>query len=309
MNRIFARRRVLVAGGLGALSALLYGQPVAAAARRKLDLSTPQDNVYAYLKMRASVATQDVYFWFTGRLDIAIPGEPVRPLVDVESLILRRTERRGELEWTVTDWEAAFYRDPKSHAIIEGAIDNPVTGERVTPAPYTEGPVRFRFTDREPRIVGSRDVMPNTGKPFNYPWRLVGDDIWMTKSSYIEAPNWLDPKEWPLESSGPKVIVATHSSLRAKWSDVQNPRSSSVPVDFAYTATSSWLPWMRMGQRAGHLVWAESGKKLFSLEEAPAEQLAAVRKFHPQWFQRPEPWPEFTNMYLRYKAAHRPAMK
>jgi hypothetical protein len=28
---------------------------------------------------------------------------------------------------------------------------------------------------------------------------------------------------------------------------------------------------------------------------------------HPEWFGRPEPWPEFTNMYLQYKAARKPA--
>lgn len=271
--------------------------------RIALDLTKPADNVTAYLKMRASTVTQDVYFWFAGRLDLAVPGEPVRPIINVESTILRRTELVAPLQWNVIDWEVSVYRHPESGAYVVDGEDilNPHTGRMVKPWSYREGPVRFRFSEQEPRIIGSRDVMPNTGKPFNYPWRIVGDDIWMTKSSYIKAPNFIDPRQWPLESSGKDLIVATHSTLRSKLSDIENTAIASAPCDFSYAATSSWLPWMQMGPTPGHVIWAEAGKKLFSLQEIPAPHLAHLRAVHPLWFERPEPWPDFTNMYMQYK--------
>lgn len=272
--------------------------------REPLDLTTPAGNVTAYLKLRASLDTRDVFMWFTGRLDLVVPGQPVRPIIDVESLILRRTERRGPLEWTVTDWEAALYRSLGEDRYLEPGetVINPHTGETVMPFHYTEGPVRFRFTDREPRIVGSRDILPDTGKPFSYPWRVVGEQLWMTKSSYIRAPNWLPPAEFPRESSGPEVTVATHSTLSAPLADIEDPALPAVRSDFAYAATSGWLPWMRMGGVAGMVSWAESGRKLLSLDEAPAAQVAMLQRVHPRWFARPEPWPAFTNMYLQHKA-------
>lgn len=299
-------RRGLMAGSLAAGVAAAAGA-AEPEPRLALDLTRPADNVTTYLKMRASTVTEDVFFWFTGRLDIAVPGEPVRPLINVESCILRRTELVGPLQWNVIDWEAALYRHPETGAYLAAGeeILNPHTGRLVQPLPYREGPVRFRFSEREPRIIGSRDVMPDTGKPFGYPWKILGDDIWMTKSSYIKAPNFLDPREWPLESSGKDLIVATQSTLRAKLSDVRNPAVASAPCDFAYTATSSWLPWMQMGPTPGFLIWAEAGKKLFSLDEVAPGHLAELRKVHPTWFNRPEPWPEFTNMYLQYKARGR----
>lgn len=271
--------------------------------RRPLNLTQPVDNVTAYLKLRASLDTRDVFMWFTGRLDMVVPGEPVRPIIDVESLILRRTERVGDLAWTVTDWEAALYRPLNENRYLEPGetVPNPCTGAAVTPHHYVEGPVRFRFTDREPRIMGSRDVLPDTGKPFSYPWRIVNDDLWMTKSNYIRAPNWLSPTDFPQQSSGKEIIVATHSSLRGSLAELEDPEVLSVRSDFAYTATSGWLPWMNMGQAPGMVTWAESGRKLLSLDEAPAMQLATLRRVHPQWFARPEPWPDFTNMYLQHK--------
>jgi hypothetical protein len=313
-NRIDRRQWLITASGatLGAMAAGV-GTAAPAMDRRAagggLDLTTPAGNVTAYLKLRASIVTQDVYYWFTGTLDLAVAGEPIRPIVQVESLILRRTEKLGERVWNVIDWEAALYRDLASGEYLEpGAeIVNPHTGRKVRPLHYREGPVRFRFTEREPRIIGSRDVMPDTGKPFAYPWRVVAGDLYMTKSSYIRAPNWLRPDAWPLESPGPDVIVATHSTLKAPLATVDDPRIDCAPTDFYYTATSGWLPWMLMGQTPGHVVWAESGRKLMSLEEAPAAQVAMLRRIHPQWFARPEPWPEFTNMYLQYREQRQPA--
>jgi len=296
---------------LSAIAAALAYSPGLSAAKSKsepqhipLDLSTPAGNVTAYLKLRASLDSRDVLMWFTGRLDLIVPGEPIRPIIDVESLILRRTEQLGPMIWNVADWEAALYRPLGENRYLESgeSIRNPYTGRDVTPNHYVEGPVRFRFTEREPRIVGSRDILPNTGKPFSYPWRVVKDDLWMTKSSYIRAPNWLTPENFPEESSGKEIIVATHSSLRGTLAEVEDPSVTTVRSDFAYTATSGWLPWMKMGGVLGMVSWAESGKKLLSLDEAPAAQLEALRRIHPQWFGHPEPWSEFTNMFLQYKA-------
>ena len=84
--------------------------------------------------------------------------------------------------------------------------------------------------------------------------------------------------------------------------EIEDPQVTTVRSDFAYTATSGWLPWMKMGSTPGMVSWAESGRKLLKLEEAPAEQLTMLRRIHPQWFARPEPWPEFTNMYMQYKS-------
>lgn len=311
MSELISRRQWLKRGSAAALATTaVVGAPSSVAARRTpIDLTGPVGNVTAYLKLRASTVTQDVYYWFTGTLDLAVAGEPVKPIVRVESLILRRTEKVGDLAWNVIDWEAALYRDLQTGEYLapDAEILNPHTGRKVRPLHYREGPVRFRFTDREPRILGSRDIMPNTGKPFSYPWRIVAGDLYMTKSSYIRAPNWLPPADWPLESSGPEIIVATHSTLKAPLAEIENSRVASAHTDFFYTATSGWLPWMLMGQTPGHVIWAESGRKLMSLDDAPAEQLAMLRRVHPEWFGRPEPWPEFTNMYMQYKAARKPA--
>jgi hypothetical protein len=108
MSTLVSRRRVLAATAAGAIAAPLTTASAARRRRQPLDLQQPADAVLANVKMRASSATRDVFTWFTERLDVAIPGAPIRPMINVESVILRRTERRGPLEWDVIDWEARF---------------------------------------------------------------------------------------------------------------------------------------------------------------------------------------------------------
>src|SRR5690606_9491883 len=118
----------------------------------QLDLDKPEDNLTAWMKMRASLESQDVYYWFTGALDLAMPGEPIRPIINVETVILRRTQRLAEYSWHVTDWEASIYRDFASDEIVDEVV-NPVTGDKVRPFHYREGPVTFEYSaERQPRL-------------------------------------------------------------------------------------------------------------------------------------------------------------
>lgn len=289
---------------LGGAAAL----PAAVAAPLNLDMAVPQDNMTAYLKMRASVATGEVFFWFTGGLDLAVPGEPIAPIITVESLLRRQVNRLDGGVFQITDWEATVYRDPHSGEIASD-IRNPVTGRSVQPLHYREGPVPFEFrADRQPRLIGMENPFHEKDQPFSYPSKRVGDDLWMTKSSYFSnRAHWLKIDEWPLEAPAENINVASISTLQASWSDIVNPEMASVPTNFHYQATSGWLPWMLMGQRPGFVIWHESGKKLASLDEAPADTLAAMERIHPQWFRRPVPWDGFTNMFLQYQAQRQPA--
>lgn len=276
--------------------------PLAPLPPLSLDLARPADNLTAWMKMRGSLEGQDVYFWFTGGLDVAIPGEPIRPFVTVESLILRRTQRVAAHSFHVTDWEASFYRHPDTGEVVD-EIRNPVTGNLVRPLHYREGPVTFEYTpERQPRLVGLPTPFAESKEPFRQPWRVAGDTLWMTKASYIWGrPQWLDIKTFPEETPATPLSVSSMSVMESRLSDVLDPLQSSVATGYSYQATSDWLPWMKLGQRAGFVVWRENGKKLFSLNELPPGSLAALERLHPVWFTRPVPWEGFTNLFFQYR--------
>ena len=255
--------------------------------------------------MRASLESQDVYFWFTGGLDLAVPGEAIRPVINVETTILRRTRRLAEHTWHVTDWEASIYRDVESDEVVD-EVRNPVTGDKVQPFHYREGPVTFEYSaERQPRLVGLPTPFEEKTEPFHQRWRRAGDDLWMVKEMYIWGiPQWLDIKQFPEETPKTPINVSSITTMKSNLRDVLDPAQASVPTEYFYQATSDWLPWMKMGQRPGFVVWHEAGKKIFSLDDVPARARAAIERIHPQWFTRPVPWEEFTNMFFLYRQQH-----
>lgn len=300
------RRTLLALIGSSALAPPAGSTPLASPARLNLDLDRPLDNLTAWMKMRGSLEGQDVYFWFTGGIDVAIPGEPIRPFVTVETLILRRTQRigsaGGEPVFHVTDWEASFYRHPGTGAVLDEVL-NPVTGRMVRPLHYREGPVTFEYSAaRQPRLVGLETPFAEKNEPFRQPWRVAGDTLWMTKAFYISGrPQWLDIKEFPEETPATPLTVSSIAVMESSLSEVLDPLVSSTHTSYSYQATSDWLPWMLLGQRPGYLVWHENGKKLFSLNELPADSLATIQRLHPVWFKRPVPWTGFTNLFFQYR--------
>ena len=52
--------------------------------------------------------------------------------------------------------------------------------------------------------------------------------------------------------------------------DLQNPETTSVSkVMLAWDRVGPWLPWMKMGDRLGHLIYSAWGGKVSSLTELP----------------------------------------
>jgi hypothetical protein len=293
-----------LAGAATAAGAPLRSPPL------DLDLDRPADNLLAWMKMRASLEGQDVYFWFTGTLDMAVPGEAIRPIVTVETLILRRSVPRGDGVWHVTDWEASLYRDAVTGAIAD-ELRNPVTGATVRPMHYREGPVTFEYrADAQPQLVGLPTPFERKAAPFRQPWRVVGDDLWMVKDFYIFGQKqWLDIDEFPAETPATPLNVSSIATMHASLAEVLDPSVASTRTRYFYQATSDFLPWMQMGQRPGFVVWHEAGKKLFSLAELPVATRDDLQRIHPVWFNRPVPWEGFTNMYSQYRDRARAARR
>jgi len=301
----FSRRQFVAAG---AAAATLPVSASAASGALQVDLEDPTDRLLAYLKMRCGVETGEYMFWFSGGLDMAAVGEPITPIITVESLVVRQVSKLPDNVFRITDFEAAIYRDPKTGELANELV-NPINGRTVRPMHYREGPVEFEWRpDRQPKLLGMESPIDGKKEPFSYPYKRVGNNVYFTKATYFNnRQHWLDMEEWPLEAPAKTLNVASISTLKADWADLTNPELASVPTDLNYQATTGWLPWMEMGQTPGYVVWHEAGHKLASLDEAPADTVKLLRDIHPEFFRRPVPWEGFTNMFFQYKEQRKPA--
>jgi hypothetical protein len=213
-----------------------------------LDLSDPAASMRALIKARASLDGSDTVTWFTGNVHAWPPERPGPPLLGIEGYnIARAVETEGG--WDLLTREAVFYLDPfRREPIDEWA--NPFTGETVEVVHIFNDPVNQRF-----RLQGPHG-----------PWRLpvtgMGDDLYFNVDVLLAYPSPLPRAEFPEHSGDDTYRAAELFQFFCKTSEIADEANVNASCNVSWTRLGPWLPWMRMSDRPGMLVYHCRGKKL-----------------------------------------------
>ncbi len=257
-----------------ALSAFL-GLGMVTAMASTPDFRKAEDSSAQFLRLRCTVnPSGQVYMWWTGTMYAQNPGQMIKPLVGFEGYNVCRTVKAANGDWQLLTREVTYYRDLKTGQIIEH-WDNPFTGKTDDVMQVHNDPVNT--------------VMPahGTGK-YPMPWKVVGDDVMVLLDIPLRYPNALSTAAFPEESSGPEYIASEHFGFFAKLADMDNPKLDDVPSVVSWFRTGPWLPWMKMGQRPGGLIYSGEGKKLeHGFADLPADVQAYTRKHYPKFVNAP----------------------
>jgi hypothetical protein len=267
MNQsLLARRGFCLSVAAGTMAALLPNAN-AATLRRTLNLEDPADALTAMIKMRGSLAAEDVPYWYYGTIYAVLPGKPAMPMVDFEGSEIDYYERQPDGAYHAWAATASFFRDTRTGELLE-YFDNPITGKRneVRPntisvdAHYIYSVDGFKRTD-DARPIGSTGRITDLLR-----WRELEDDIWLTTR-----------RTYP-----PGLPLAEHQLLRGSLTELHDPSTSKVYTTAAPTFMAPWLGWMEMGDHPGHTVWAGPAKKLDSVKNYPRELLGLMEKHFPE---------------------------
>lgn len=234
------------------------------------DFRNLADSSAAFLRLRCSLDSHDQkYSWWTATVYAQVPGEKLKPLLGFDGYNVCRVVRRTDGDYELLTREVGYYRDLKTGKIIE-QWDNP----------YTDQTDKVMQVNNDP--VNS--IMPARGNAhFALPWKVMGNDVMVLVDVPLDYPNELSPKEFPQESSGERYIASEHFGFFAKLADMNNPKLQSVPYVNSWFRTGPWLPWMKMGQRPGGLIYSGEGKKLDSFADLPADMQDYTRKHFPKF--------------------------
>jgi len=264
-------RRALVRGigliGLVAATDALPrvgGQPP----RRTPDLTVPENNLRALVRMTASLRERDVPWWYDGTIYGVAPGENPRPLVRFEGMELYWMRHLDGGAYELIGNTVTFFRDLDGGDMIE-RFRNPYTGaENAVPAAVQGGgPGRgFNYSVRGVRASRFLDQLPE--KPLVLDWSFARDMVWLHNTTAY--PPGLPP---------PRLQRQT---MFAPLKDFRNERRDSLPAVFSSTVFMPWLKWMDMGERPGHLVWHASGAKLEDIGQLPAEYRRRAESEYPE---------------------------
>ena len=220
------------------------------------------------------------YGMWEGRMYSRIPGEKDRHIFDVVGINTRQCERhkdpvRGEGYRSVSR-EIMVYLDPATGEIID-QWKNPWTGETVEVIHVANDPVNMRAPSF------ARDA---TGKPARVTLRQYGDLLVSSR----EVPLFY---ENPLAGAYQDYIGGKYHAMEifntfysaADFLAPKGPRIS--PSRLAWQRVSGLLPWLRMGDRPGVMIFNATGFSTFDRAQISPKLMQILQTRYPEYLTPP----------------------
>jgi hypothetical protein len=258
-----------------AIVAVCASLPAAAA----LDLSKPEDNLTALVKMRCSMdPAEHVVTWWKGTIFAQFPAKAPSAILGFEGYNICRMEPTEDGSWRFISRELSFYRDLKTGALID-SWDNPFTNTSNAVVQVANDPVNHVFSSKR------RDGGPNI-----YPWIGAGSDLMMTFNVPLTYPNPLSPAQFPEESSGEMYVGSEHFMFFTPRASIDDAEVRNAPASYGWTRIGPWVPWMKMGTREGNLLYIAQGHKIAGVDELPDDMQALIKAKYPEYARAPDAW-------------------
>ncbi len=243
-----------------------------------LDLSKPEDNLAAFVKVRGSTnESEEIFFYAAGTIYSFIPGERDVPLMGFEMYNVGKM-KKVEGGYHLLTREVGFYKDLKTGQILEQWY-NPWIKDTCEVVQVWNDPVNQKFMLKSDR--GSWGV----------PFQEHEDRIVMYSDIFLHYPSPLKVAEFPENSASDMYEAAELFQFFFSKKDLNNPALTSIPVEVSWTRVGPYLPWMRMGQRPGNLVYQCRGYKITgpkAWEKLPKQMRDYVIQHHPEFAHAPD---------------------
>ena len=301
----------LAAAGLAACGAPSNKEEAAAASAETgggLDLTKPEDNLYAFGKIWGTYGDKPIYSGYQGVQFARIGVNKLTPLFGYVGCgnMQCKIDEHGHL-W-IRGTEAGYFTDLVSGEIID-YWDNPYSGERVEVFPFFNHGLRGRLTQEMPRfsmgnapddntLMNAADARPNEAGviPFVLPFQKIHDQYLLAWEYAHEYTNPVTPEGWPKASTGPKINPSEHFIFYIPAAELEDRSNPSARFHAGFMRTSPWWPWMRMGQTAvrdGALFGRMHSFKISGeLDNIPRVVLERLERDHPELLEPETGWEE-----------------
>ena len=241
--------------------------PVAANAQRKLDLSNRADYLTAIQKMRGALDERLCMGGITG-IYYAVMEEKLIPLYGVNAGTFSRYKKMPDGTFEGRTFEVAYFTDWNTGQLLE-TYKNPITGETVDVPQTRMGPSKVTVTADGLKIGEGRGLSVNHRF---LPARVVNNDVWIVEESLVSMPDG---------APGPRFRYNEVTTYHATLDDLNNPALNQTPTLVHFSVVVTWRPWLKMGDRPGHLMGNGTGRRYAKMTDYPALYQELTKKHHP----------------------------
>lgn len=270
----YLSRRVALLGG----AAVLASASIPLRAAGGLDLDDPWDRLTALAKLRGSVDGSTVMWWMKG-VRFGVVDHVVTPMFGMLIGSFQRMRPLPGKGFELNMLEMGYFTDLETGEVLD-TFRNPYNGKLCEVPEQRLGPYPVLMT---PAGVVLPDVPPFDEVELTTrigPAIVQGDDVWIRDDATVKV-----------DSDHPMMGKHTYNELvtyRGKLSDLNNPDLPSAPAEITFQSVTSWREWLQADDVGGHTTGRASGMKINSVDEFPAEYLAAARERHPEIIADPE---------------------
>ncbi|KAK1859230.1 hypothetical protein I4F81_001827 [Pyropia yezoensis] len=191
-------------------------------------------------------------------------GRPVR------GLPASPTRRDPTMRYRSPDeGDVGVYRDPKTGALLS-SWTNPFTGEVNEVVPVFNDPVNQEFLERHPQRG-----------PFTVPTTVGGGDVYWSAEVFLNYPSPLPRADYPDTAQSDvysSLEMFQFFGKEAQLADPTAPAASDVAI--SWVRLGQWLPFMRMGDSPGRIVYHTRGRRLAGGYGDLAADLRALVEAH-----------------------------
>jgi hypothetical protein len=228
-------------------------------------------DVSQWVKTRSSLnANESTFLSWRGKVFSFAPQQQKQLLFKIVGMSVSRCLPTDEAKWDFTSRELTYYLDPQTDEILS-KWENPFTGETVTVMHVANNLVQGKFAGKFPAQVTQEDTT------------FVFDLFPNYSSPLAEDPQFIDYLGSPIYQAVElfKLTVPTV--------DLVNPELASVTkLSLSWDRIGPWLPWMKMGDRPGHLIYSAIGSKVNGFTALPQLLQAEINTRVPLYKQAPK---------------------
>ncbi|WP_414752506.1 DUF1838 domain-containing protein [Anabaena sp. CCY 9910] len=232
-----------------------------------------------WVKTRSSLdPNQSTFLTWTGKIYALIPGEKRKLLFKMVGVSVSRCLPTNEGSWDFTSRELTYYLNPENDDILR-KWENPWTGETVPVLHVANNPVQGHFKGK-------------------FPAQVEGETTTFIFDIFPTYPNPLaEESKFAEYSPHPTYQAAELFKLTVPTADLFNAELSAVSqLKLSWDRIGQWLPWMKMGDRPGNLIYSAFGSKVNGLTELPHILQEEINTRVPLYKQAPKTFSDGEDM-------------